>query len=154
MFVRAATLNSQSIDRQMEPTRTPTPPSQSNVEPGISIIGRDLRITGQDIQIFSAGKIQVDGIVEGIVRGSEVSIGKQASVTGTIAGNQVMVAGNFSGTIFAKTITLNSACSVQGDVHSQNLLVEEGAAFEGHSRRLSGDFSFELVEAQRAVGLK
>jgi cytoskeletal protein CcmA (bactofilin family) len=100
-----------------------------------SVIGNDLKIIGQGLKIVSQGTLQVDGEIEGDVGGAEVIIGEQGKVTGTVAAAQVIVRGTVLGVIRGGTVSLQSSCHVEADVHHMSLAIEQGAHFHGHSRR-------------------
>jgi cytoskeletal protein CcmA (bactofilin family) len=100
-----------------------------------SVIGNDLKIIGQGLKIISQGTLQVDGEVEGDVRGSEVIIGEKGKVTGTVAAERVIVRGRISGVIRGVTVALQSSSRVEGDIHHLSLAIEQGAEFDGRCRR-------------------
>jgi cytoskeletal protein CcmA (bactofilin family) len=100
-----------------------------------SVIGNDLKIIGQGLKIISQGTLQVDGEIEGDVGGAEVIVGEQGRVTGTVAGERVIVRGTISGVIRAATVTLQSSSHVEGDIHHISLAIEQGAEFDGRCRR-------------------
>ena len=110
-----------------------------------SIIGNDLRIIGQGLRIISRGILQIDGEIEGDVQGTEVIIGEQGRLTGLVAGRQVTVSGKVSGAICAKTVTLQSTSEVEGDVHHMVFAIEQGAFFEGRSRRAANEADLNAV---------
>jgi cytoskeletal protein CcmA (bactofilin family) len=100
-----------------------------------SVIGNDLKIIGRGLRIISQGTLQVDGEIEGDVGGAEVIIGEQGKVTGTVAAERVIVRGTVAGVIRGVSITLQSTCHVEADIHHMALAIEQGAHFHGHSRR-------------------
>jgi cytoskeletal protein CcmA (bactofilin family) len=100
-----------------------------------SVISNDLKIIGQGLKIISQGTLQVDGEVEGDVAGSEVIIGEQGKVTGTVAAERVIVRGKISGVIRGMTVALQSSARVEGDIHHMSLAIEQGAEFDGRCRR-------------------
>jgi cytoskeletal protein CcmA (bactofilin family) len=102
-----------------------------------SVIGNDLKIIGQGLKIISQGTLQVDGEVEGDVRGSEVIIGEKGKVTGTVAAERVIVRGKIAGVIRGVTVALQSSSKVEGDIHHMSLAIEQGAEFDGRCRRPS-----------------
>jgi len=111
-----------------------------------SIIGNDLKIIGQGgLRIISRGILQIDGEIEGDVQAAEVIIGAQGKVTGLVAGQQVTVSGKVSGAICAKTVTLQSTSEVEGDVHHMAFAIEQGAVFEGRSRRAANEADLNAV---------
>ena len=99
------------------------------------MIGNDLKIIGQGLKIISQGTLQVDGEIEGDVGGSEVIIGEQGKVTGTVAAERVIVRGRISGVIRALTVALQSSERVEGDIHHMSISIEQGAEFDGRCRR-------------------
>ena len=104
-----------------------------------SVIGNDLRIIGQGLKIISQGTLQVDGDIEGDVEGVEVIIGEQGKVAGTVLADRVIVRGTVSGVIRGVSITLQSSCHVESDIHHMSLAIEQGAHFHGHSRRVKSE---------------
>lgn len=116
--------------------RRPGPPSVQD-SGSKSVIGKDLKIIGQGLKIISQGTIQVDGEVEGDVRGSEVIIGDTGQVTGMVAAERVIVRGKISGVIRGVTVALQSSSRVVGDIHHMSLAIEQGAEFDGRCKRPS-----------------
>ena len=56
-------------------------------------------------------------------------------MTGGVAAEDVVVRGHLAGTITGVRITLQAQCHVEGDIVHQSLAIEQGAYFEGKSRR-------------------
>jgi cytoskeletal protein CcmA (bactofilin family) len=104
-----------------------------------SVIGNDLKIIGLGLKIISQGTLQVDGDVEGDVEGVEVIIGEQGKVAGTVTADRVIVRGTVLGVIRGITISLQSSCHVESDIHHMSLAIEQGAHFHGHSRRAKSE---------------
>ena len=100
-----------------------------------SIIGSDLTILGQDLKIVSKGSLQIDGHIQGEIRGTEVMIGSSGQVEGTVAAQNVTVEGKVMGAIVAVKVSLRSNSLVEGEIHHNSLVIEEGAMFEGRSKR-------------------
>ena len=100
-----------------------------------SVISNDLKIIGQGLKIISQGTLQVDGEVEGDVRGTEVIIGEKGKVTGTVAAERVIVHGTICGVIRGMTVTLQASSRVEGDIHHMSLAIEQGAEFDGRCKR-------------------
>ena len=105
-------------------------PSASKMVP--SIIGEDLTIKGN---VTSKGEIQVDGEIEGDIRCGSLLLGDKSKVTGGVAAEDVVVRGNVVGSIRGVRITLQAQSHVEGDIFHQSLAIEQGAYFEGKSRR-------------------
>ena len=97
-----------------------------------SVIAADLLIAGN---LFSKGEVQIDGEVQGDISGTHVVVGERARITGSIIAEEVVVRGHVMGSIRGRRVMLQSSCHVEGDVFHQALAIEQGAFFEGKSRR-------------------
>jgi cytoskeletal protein CcmA (bactofilin family) len=83
----------------------------------------------------SRGILQVDGEVQGDVIGQKVVIGPTGKVTGLVNAEEIVVQGAVYGTIKAVDVKLTSSSTVEGDLYHQAFALEQGASFEGRSRR-------------------
>ena len=97
-----------------------------------SVIGPDLTIMGN---LISSGEVQVDGEVQGDLHGTHIVIGEKARITGGVNAEEVVVRGHVMGSIRGRKVMLQSSSHVEGDVHHESLAIEQGAYFEGKSRR-------------------
>lgn len=97
-----------------------------------SVIGPELQVTGN---LVSRGEVQIEGEINGDIHGSHVLVGENATVTGGIVADEVVVRGHVMGSLRGKRVLLQSTCRVEGDVYHQTLAIEQGAYFEGKSRR-------------------
>ena len=97
-----------------------------------SIIGPELQVTGN---LVSRGEIQIEGEINGDIHGSHVLVGERATVTGGIVADEVVVRGHVMGSVRGKRVLLQSTSRVEGDVYHLTLAIEQGAYFEGKSRR-------------------
>jgi cytoskeletal protein CcmA (bactofilin family) len=102
----------------------------------VSVIGTDLTISGN---LICRGEVQVDGIVEGDIQGSNVVVGEGATVTGSISAEEVVVRGHVIGSVHSRRVMLQTTSQVEGDIYHQSLSIEQGAMFEGKSRRTNED---------------
>jgi cytoskeletal protein CcmA (bactofilin family) len=110
-----------------------------------SVIGNDLKIIGQGLKIISRGILQVDGEIEGDVQAAEVIVGEKGQVTGMVAGQQVVVRGKVSGVVCGRTVALQASSQVNGDIHHMSFAIEQGALFEGRSRRAASEADLNSV---------
>jgi cytoskeletal protein CcmA (bactofilin family) len=110
-----------------------------------SVIGNDLKIIGQGLKIIGRGVLQIDGEIEGDVQASEVIVGEKGQVTGMVSGGQVVVRGKVSGVICGKTVALQATSNVDGDIHHMSLLIEQGAMFDGRSRRAASEQALTAI---------
>ena len=97
-----------------------------------SIFAGDITITGN---IHSDGEIQIDGKVEGDIKCTSLIIGENADVSGGVVAEDVVVRGKVNGSIRGVRVTLEATSEVEGDVYHKTLAIEQGAYFEGKSRR-------------------
>ncbi len=100
---------------------------------GVSIIGPDLVIIGD---LVSNGQVQVDGEVQGDIHGSHIVVGEGARITGGIVSEEVVVRGTVEGSIRGRKVMLQAESRVEGDIYHKSLAIEQGAYFEGKSRRV------------------
>ena len=94
-----------------------------------SVISKALKITGE---LESTEDIQIDGQIDGDVRGVGVKIGQNAKVKGTVYGDEVELAGNIEGKIEAKKVILAGTAHMTGDVWHEDIKVESGAYINGN----------------------
>src|SRR3989304_4227520 len=97
-----------------------------------SVIGPDLTINGN---LVSKGEVQIDGEVQGDIQGTYVVIGEKGRITGGIGAQEIVVRGHVMGSVRGKRVMLQSSSHVEGDIFHQALAIEQGAYFEGKSRR-------------------
>ena len=93
-----------------------------------SVISKALKITGE---LESTEDIQIDGQIEGDVRGVGVKIGQAARVKGSVYGEEVELAGSIEGKIEAKKVILTGTARMSGDVVHQDIKIESGAFISG-----------------------
>lgn len=97
-----------------------------------SVIGPELQITGN---LVSRGEVQIDGEIHGDIHGSHILVGERAQITGGIVADEVVVRGHVMGSVRGKRVLLQSSSHVEGDIYHLTLAIEQGAYFEGKSRR-------------------
>lgn len=111
------------------------PPTASGPIGAWSVIGSDLKISGQQLTITSKAPLRIDGQIQGDVRGTEVVIGEHGRVDGSVAAETIVVRGTAIGVVRGAKVTLERGSRVDGDVIHASLSVEQGAVFEGRARR-------------------
>jgi cytoskeletal protein CcmA (bactofilin family) len=113
-----------------EPSPRRAPPTRLMT----SIIANGVRIRGS---IDAEGaELQVDGEIEGNVRGGSLTIGETGLVKGDVVSESVLVNGRVEGSLRARKVQLAKQAHVLGDITHQSLAVEMGAVFEGQCRYL------------------
>jgi cytoskeletal protein CcmA (bactofilin family) len=110
-----------------EPAKPKPTPTKTGVIMA-SVISKALKITGE---LESTEDIQIDGEIEGDVRGVGVKIGQNARVKGTVYGDEVELAGTIEGKIESKKVTLAGTARMTGDIWHQDIRIESGAYISG-----------------------
>jgi cytoskeletal protein CcmA (bactofilin family) len=137
----------------------PTLPPQSNPIPrplgagglggtGASVIGSDLSINGN---LQSAGEVQIEGNIEGNLTASRIVVGQNAKINGNLIADDVVVQGTVNGSIRGNRVTLQSSSKVDGDIVHQSLAIEQGAFFEGKSRRAENPTEVKPINGMAEV---
>src|SRR5262245_37282967 len=104
-----------------------------------SIIANGMKVIGA-IEADGA-ELQVDGEIEGNVRGGSLTVGDTGMVKGDVVSESVTVHGRVEGSIRARKVMLARNAHVLGDIVHQSLSVEMGAVFEGQCRYLQDPLS-------------
>ncbi len=102
-----------------------------------SVIGKDMSIEGQSITVRCKGSLRVNGSIAADLHCAELVVGEQAVVNGSIAADTVRVFGQVHGAILGANVVLHPTAQVEGDIHSQSLTIEQGASFDGRSRKVT-----------------
>lgn len=115
-----------------------------------TIIGADVKIKGT---ITSNSNIRIDGDIQGdIFSKREITIGEDAKVNGQINANNIIIGGIVYGTVKAiDKVILDSTSKLKGDIFCKNLVMEEGAKFDGNCK--TGD-SVETEKAPDIIKLQ
>jgi len=108
-------------------------PRQQDRSDGVSQISADLTIIGN---LVSRGEVQIDGEIQGDLHAASIVVGENARITGGVVAEEVVVRGTVVGSVRGKRVLLQSNSKVEGDVFHQQLAIEQGAYFEGKSRRM------------------
>src|SRR5215831_17893507 len=121
----------------------PGTPAVRNINgvPTRSVIDAWLQITGN---LESEGEVQVDGQIHGDIRCAHLTVGKDAQVAGNIIADEVVVRGKVMGIIRANRVILQDTAQVESEIFHKKLSIDEGAAFEGSSRRCEDPMSGEI----------
>ena len=73
--------------------------------------------------------------MQGDIHAQRVVIGEHAHITGALFAEEVVVRGKVQGSIRGNAVMLQASSHVEGDVSHKALVIEQGAFFEGKSRR-------------------
>jgi cytoskeletal protein CcmA (bactofilin family) len=119
-------------------------------------IGRTLVIKGE---ISGSEALYIDGRVEGKITmpESRVTIGRNGKVDASIQAKEVVVMGKVNGNIeCSDRVDIRSEGSVQGDISTVRISVEDGAALKGGIQvrsegKHSGQAQTQAAEAPKAM---
>jgi cytoskeletal protein CcmA (bactofilin family) len=127
-------------ERDGSPVNGIRPASQRGTANTASVIGADLVIKGN---LECKGEVQIDGQVEGDIHAQSIVVGDRARTTGNLVAESVEVGGNVQGSIRGNSVTFRSSGRVEADVFHKTLTIEQGAFFEGKSRRSDNPMSMQ-----------
>jgi len=130
MFNKINTSTSKTSDKQEIYIKKSHPPVQNKLAP--SILGSDLTVIGD---IKTKGDVHIDGRVDGNITASGVIIGEKGSVIGKIIARSARIRGNVTGKIDATKIELTETASVKADLTQDQLIIANGAFFDGKCNR-------------------
>lgn len=96
-----------------------------------SVIGEDLVIDGN---LSCKSDLLIEGNVEGNISCMSLYVGRTGKVTGDISSDQASIEGAVQGMIKSGGVELKDGCTLEGDIESQTLAMDHGAAFTGSVR--------------------
>jgi cytoskeletal protein CcmA (bactofilin family) len=104
-------------------------------------------ITGN---VMAKGKLHLDGQVQGDIHCVSLVLGETSRLEGNVVAEDVVIGGRIRGSVRALRVTLQPKCYVECDLFHQSLTIEQGAYFEGKSRRVEDPLSGETAPQDRA----
>ena len=95
-----------------------------------NIIGEGSTLTGN---FNSSGNIRLEGKVKGdITSSSKVACGETSIVDANVTADNAEIAGKVTGKVNVNDLLiLKSSAKIQGDISTNNLVIESGASFNG-----------------------
>jgi cytoskeletal protein CcmA (bactofilin family) len=102
--------------------------AMKNAARAASIICADMKINGS---VISEGSLQIDGVVDGDVSATDITIGASGQITGEVKAEVVKVKGKIRGSIRARKVELETGAHVKGDIVHSSLQIQPNAVFEG-----------------------
>lgn len=99
------------------------------IEKGVTVEGK----------IVIAGTFRVDGQVKGNISSDHsLLLGENSLVEGQLDANDVVIAGHFQGSIFAKErVEIQPTGVVSGEVHTPCLVIHSGGVLDGQCHMLT-----------------
>jgi cytoskeletal protein CcmA (bactofilin family) len=94
-----------------------------------TVVGAESSFQGT---LRSKGSVRIDGKIEGGISAEGVILGERGEVQGDISARTVIIGGKVTGNVHAtESLELLAKSQVFGDLHAPQLLIAEGAIFEG-----------------------
>ena len=111
------------IARVVEPTAPAASPAVAYLDCGTKLSGK----------LQFEGPARIDGNIDGEIDGKEITIGESAVATAQIRADSIVVCGKVKGEITAtQRIEIRSTGKIIGNITAPNVIVHDGAIFEGH----------------------
>lgn len=122
------------FSKTTDPTSSPTisRPATPGSNAGRSVLGADLRITGE---VVTTGSVEVLGEIDGNITAHGLIIGQEGRVKGSVKADTVEVKGRLDGKVTCENFTLRSSASVKADVTTTGIVIESGAEMDGRFLR-------------------
>ena len=108
--------------------------------PFFSLISAGLTVKGK---LESTGEIQIQGEVEGDVKGKTIVIGEGGVVKGSVLGDSVTVAGTVEGKVEGMTVKIQNTARLTGDIIHEALQIDSGAIVDGRCSPYNGKAEFK-----------
>jgi cytoskeletal protein CcmA (bactofilin family) len=118
---------------------------KGSIVPTRSVIDAWLVIKGN---LESEGEVQVDGQIHGDIRCGHLTIGRDAQIAGNITAEEVVVRGKVTGVICAIRVILQNTAQVASEIVHKSLSIDEGASFDGVSRRCEDPMSADIASSK------
>ncbi len=94
-----------------------------------TVIGAESNFQGT---LRSKGSVRIDGKIDGGVSAEGIILGERGEVQGDISARTVIIGGKVTGNVHATdSLELLAKSQVFGDLHAPQLVIAEGAVFEG-----------------------
>lgn len=104
--------------------------SRKVLEP--SVVANNMNVLGN---IVSDGILDIDGQVDGNVRGHSVTVRPNGRIRGDLIAQEVFVHGTVDGLIKAENVTVFASATVRGTIMHESLTIEDGARVDGKLKR-------------------
>ncbi|MFY0687707.1 MAG: polymer-forming cytoskeletal protein [Cyclobacteriaceae bacterium] len=118
-----------------------------------NILGKGAILTGN---LETYGNILVEGKVIGDIKSkSKVVFGETAVIDGNVLAQNAEVAGHVTGSIeVSEILVLKPSARVDGDIHTNKLIVESGASFNGGCKMGSNTKEIKIGAKEEPTLLK
>ena len=112
-----------------------------------SIIGRGATFKGK---ISNASTIEINGRVDADIKSDKVTLGKNATLEGSITSELVVISGNYQGKIKADSVWLTDSSVITGEINYKSLQMDRGAAL---NCKIIHDWDERKLKGKKAEGI-
>ena len=112
-----------------------------------SIIGRGAIFKGK---ISNASTIEINGRVDADIKSDKVTLGKNASLEGSITSELVVISGNYQGKIKADSVWLTDTSVITGEINYKSLQMDRGAAL---NCKIIHNWDERKIKAKKSVNI-
>ena len=112
-----------------------------------SIIGRGAIFKGK---ISNASTIEINGRVDADIKSDKVTLGKNATLEGSITSELVVISGNYQGKIKADSVWLTDSSVITGEINYKSLQMDRGAAL---NCKIIHNWDERKLKAKKAEGI-
>ena len=98
----------------------------------LSVVASNMNVLGN---IVSDGILDIDGQVDGNVRGHSVTVRPDGRIRGDLVATEVFIHGTVDGLIKAENVTLFATAHVRGTIMHESITIEDGAKVDGKLKR-------------------
>jgi cytoskeletal protein CcmA (bactofilin family) len=96
-----------------------------------TIIGPETTLHGE---LNTTGTVRIDGSLEGNLNADWVVIGEKGRINGDVTAKGMVIGGKVKGNIRSEVVVeIKQKAEVCGEITTTNLVISEGAIFEGRS---------------------
>lgn len=120
--------SNQTITATTDPKKTITPKNNTP-----TIIAQDLKLEGQ---ILSTGKMEIEGMIRGNIKGNTVVLLQNGSIEGDVDADSFSIRGKFIGNIKANNVNIGKTGKVSGTIEYNTLSVEDGALVDAKFKKI------------------
>jgi cytoskeletal protein CcmA (bactofilin family) len=98
----------------------------------LSVVASNMNVLGN---VVSDGILDIDGQIDGNVRGFSVTVRPDGRIRGDLMATEVFVHGTVDGLIKAENVTLFATAHVRGTIMHESITIEDGAKVDGKLKR-------------------
>jgi cytoskeletal protein CcmA (bactofilin family) len=120
------------LRRLIRGSKTSASDNASRKSMELSVVASNMNVLGN---VVSDGILDIDGQIDGNVRGFSVTVRPDGRIRGDLVATEVFVHGTVDGLIKAENVTLFATAHVRGTIMHESITIEDGAKVDGKLKR-------------------